>query len=104
MSIERDMKECTLQKKMSARGKSGAKNYVWKDVRKVRVAIYKNSELIISTSARYKDSTHTGLTHCREIVAGKYRLVKDGVIYQIISSDTNHRLTNLILKAVETDV
>lgn len=103
MSINRDMKQMNLQKKNTARSPSGAPTVSWVDAGMIRVAVYKNNDMITAASVRYKDSTHTGLTHCRQIAAGTYRLVDGECLYEITSCNTQPRLTNLLLKEVNTD-
>lgn len=104
MSIARDMKKYTVQKKVkNGKAPSGAPRYEWLDGGEIDVAVYKNSEVIISASERYKESTHTGLTYSRDIKAG-WKLKRGDCIYQVMSCDTGPRLTNLILKELTTDV
>lgn len=104
MSIARDMIDCMLQEKVTVRSKSGAKIDEWRNVHQIKVAIYKSDERIIAASEKYKDATHVGLTFCKNIKSGKHQLVIDGAVYQVKKSDSKHRLTNLILKEVDTDV
>lgn len=104
MSIARDMEKYIVQEKRTdGRAPSGASRCEWVDGEEIDVAVYKNSEIIISASERYKESTHTGLTYCRNIKTG-WRLKKGEHIYYVISCDTAPRMTNLILKGVTTDV
>lgn len=104
MSINRDMKPVLLQVKQVARTSSGAEKVTWNDVEIINAAIYKNSDLITTASARYKDSSHTGLTYCKSIKEGVNQLKDGDTIYQITGCNTKPRLTNLILKEVDTDV
>lgn len=41
MSINRDMKEYTLQQNIPAQTESGAGKQMWKNIRKIQVAVYK---------------------------------------------------------------
>ena len=104
MSIARDMRTFMLQKKSVSRGPSGAKKEVWDNRDEIRVAIYKSDEKIMAASEKYKDATHIGLTYCKSIEAGKYRLKLGEHLFYVQKSDSSHRLTNLILKEVDADV
>lgn len=104
MSVARTMKSFTLQKKIMQRTPSGAKKEAWEDKCKINAAIYKSDEKILSGSERYKDATHVGLTYYREIEAGKYRLKQGDKLYYVEKSDAGHRLTNLLLKEVDSNV
>lgn len=100
MSINRDMKEYTLQHNESVRTLSGAKKAVWVDKGTIQVAVYKKNDLKVSASEKYIESTHTGLTHCKDIDSDVYRLLRDGIIYDITDCNTEGRMTNLLLKVV----
>lgn len=100
MSVNRDMKKYVLQKSELIQTESGAgkENWVTKGV--IEVAVYKKNDIKVIMSEKYMESTHTGLTHFRELEANGYRLVKDGVVYEITDCNTEGRLTNLLLKVV----
>lgn len=100
MSINRDMKEYALQHNEPVRTSSGAKKASWVDKWTIRVAVYKKNDLKVSASEKYIESTHTGLTYCKDIDSDGYRLVRDSVIYEITDCNTERRLTNLLLKVV----
>mgnify|MGYP003100291351 CR=1 FL=1 len=100
MSINRDMKEYTLQQNEQVRTPSGAEKASWADKGTIRVAVYKKNDLKVSASEKYIESTHTGLTYCKDIDSDGYRLVRDGVVYEITDCNTEGRLTNLLLKVV----
>ena len=100
MSINRDMKTYMLQRNESIRTLSGAEKNDWKYIGLIRVAVYKKSDLKILTSEKYTESTHTGLTYCKEIDSNGYRIVRDNVIYEVIDCNVEGRLTNLLLKVV----
>lgn len=100
MSINRDMKKYILQRCAPERTDSGAEKEKWEYVREIDVAVYKKNEFKTITSEKYAESTHTGLTSCKNIRANDNRLVKDGVIYLITDCNTEGRLTNLILKVI----
>lgn len=100
MSINRDMKTVMLQVDEGKRSSSGAHKEDWKDVCEIDVAIYQNSDMIVTASARYRDSSHTGLTYCKNIHTGRNRILDGSTVYKITGCNTEPRLTNLILKAV----
>ena len=100
MSINRYMKEYTLQHNEPVRTPSGAEKTSWVDKGTIRAAVYKKNDLKISASEKYIESTHTGLTYCKDIDSDGYRLVRDKVIYEITDCNTEGRLTNLLLKVV----
>lgn len=101
MSINRDMKEYDLEHQVPIRTKSGAEDYKWERVCQVKAAVYKKNDMSVVTSEKYLESTHTGLTRYRAIVADKYRLVRDGVYYLVTDCNPEGRLTNLFLKVVD---
>lgn len=101
MSINRDMKEYTLQHNEPVRTPSGAEKASWVDKGTIRAAVYKKNDMKVSASEKYIESTHTGLTRCKDIDSDGYRLVgNDGTIYEITDCNTEGRLTNLLLKVV----
>lgn len=101
MSIPRDMKRYMLQQKKVARTTSGAENATWHDVSYIDAAVYKKNDFRTVASEKYIKATHTGLTKYRNICAGWYRLVGDGVIYDITDCNTEGRLTNLLLEVIK---
>lgn len=103
MSINRDMKPYMLQRKGKVRTESGQERTTWEDVFLVEVAVYKNSDMITTASVRYNASSHTGLTHHKGIKEGVNRLKNEDTVFQIIGCNTKPRLTNLMLKEVDTD-
>lgn len=104
MSINRAMRPVTLQKKEKTRTPSGADKVTWKDMGTIDAAIWKTNELLVTESLKYGDSSHTGLTHCKTIKSGLYRILDGDTVYQVIDANTESRLTNLLLKVVDTDV
>lgn len=101
MSVNRDMRMYMLQENQPVRGPSGAVKDNWVDVKRIPVAVYKNSDMVTTASARYNDCSHTGLTYCKEFEEGRYRLNIGGRVYQVIGCNTRPRLTNLQLKEVK---
>lgn len=100
MSINRDMREYELQKKTMVQTPSGAQKEKWEFVKHILVAVYKKNDMKVVTSEKYTESTHTALTRYKDMDADNYRLVKEEKIYEIMSCNTEGRLTNMILKAV----
>lgn len=101
MSVNGDMKKVMLQEDKGKKSTSGAHNEDWNDVCEIDVAIYQNSDMIVTASAKYRDSSHTGLTYCKDIRSGSNRIVDGGTVYRIIGSNMEPRLANLVLKVVE---
>ena len=100
MSINRNMKPYMLQENQPKRSSSGALVDNWVDIKEIDVSVHKKNDLKVVASEKYLESTHTGLTHFKDITADKFRLKKDGKIYQITDCNTEGRLTNLLLKVV----
>lgn len=100
MSINRDMKEYSLQHAEKTRSPSGAEKHNWVEKGRIQAAVYKKNDMKVSASEKYIESTHTGVTRCRDIDSDGYRLVRNGVIYEITDCNTEGRLTNLLLKVV----
>lgn len=100
MSFQRDMKKYKLQKNMPERSPSGASKDIWVDVGDIDVAVYKKNDMRVVASEKYVESSHTGLTYCREIKADVYRLVRGDVVYLVTDSNSEGRMTNLLLKVV----
>lgn len=101
MSINRDMKKYVLEHKETARTPSGALREEWRRVKEIMAAVYKKNDMRVVSSEKYMKSTHSGLTHCKEIKADEYRLIRNGTVYEITDCNTEGRLTNLLLKVVE---
>ena len=53
MSINRDMKEYTLQRNEPVRTSSGAEKASWVDKGTIRAAVYKKNDLKVSVSEKY---------------------------------------------------
>jgi hypothetical protein len=105
MSINSNMQAVKLQEKKKVDTKSGAKKYDWVDKETIYVSIYKTNDMINTQSVRYNESTHTGLTFYKNIKEGINRLLdNNGVIYEIKGANPQGRLTNLLLKVVDTNV
>lgn len=101
MSVNRDMERGMLQENQPIRAPSGAAKDNWVDIRRIDAAVYKNSDMLSTGTARYNESTHTGLTHEKNIEVGKHRLVMGSVAYLVTGCNTKPRLTNLVLKEVD---
>lgn len=101
MSVNRDMRLCILQRNSPIKTTSGASKDNWKDAGEIEVAIHKKNDYKVAASEKYIGSTHTGLTHCKEIETGKCRLKLGSVIYEITDCNTESRFTNLLLKVIE---
>lgn len=84
MSVNRDMRTYKLQVKNKVRSPSGSVKELWEDIGNIVVAIRKKNEFRIVASERYREASHTGLTHRRDIKAFQYRIVDGDVVYDII--------------------
>ena len=106
MGIITNMKHYMLQSKTKIRTESGAQKETWTNRLVIDVSIYDKNERLNTQSARYNESTHTGLTFYKKIKAFKNRLIDEETqeIYEITSAVNDGRLTNLLLKKVDTDV
>lgn len=100
MSINRDMQEYVLQHNEPMRSPSGAQKANWIEIDRIQAAVYKKNDMKVSASEKYIESTHTGVTRCKEIDSNGYRIIRDGVVYEITDCNTEGRLTNLLLKVV----
>ena len=100
MSVNRDVKKYMLQRNEPIRSPSGALKDNWTDVREINIAVYKKNDLKVVASEKYIESTHTGLTYCKDIQADVFRLVRNNSVYAITDCNTEGRLTNLLLKVV----
>ena len=104
MAINREMDSYILEVKETIRTPSKATKETWKEIKSIDVSIYEVDDRINTQSVRFNDSTHIGLTWCKDIKDGKNRLKKGETIYNILSSKTKGRFTTLLLKVVDTDV
>lgn len=102
--INRDMNPIMLQKKETTKTPSGATKEAWVTVGNIKVAIYKTNDYRNTQSVRYNESTHTGLTACKDIKEGVNRLIDGKVVYDLTSVNPKGRLTTLLLKVVDTNV
>lgn len=105
-SINRDMGKIFLDKKTKTRTPSGAEKWNWdtENSIEIEVAIYDIDDRINTQNARFNDSSHIGLTRYKDIKEGLNRLRKGDMIYNILSSKSKGRFTQLLLKRVDTDV
>lgn len=106
MSISSNMQQVTLQTKKNVRQPSGTMKEQWIDEEnKIFVSIFKISNTLNTNNAKYNESTHAGFTFYKSIKEGINRIVdSDGVIYDIINSNSRGRLANLLLKVVDFNV
>lgn len=102
--VNRDMKSIMLQRKEKIKTPTGASKETWVDVGSIDIALYKTNDMLNTQSVRYNNSTHTGLTTCKDIKEGLNRLIDNKIIYDITSCNTRGRLTTLLLKVVDTNV
>lgn len=100
MSINRDMREYTLEEEVSTRTPSGASKKSWESRGTIQVCVKKKNDFRTSSSVVFTESTHSGLTYHKQIKSGHMRLVRGQETYLITDCNTDSRLTNLTLKAV----
>ena len=112
MSINADMKPMRLQVKEEVQTPSGATKNNWVDKETIFVVINKTNDVgntqniryNSTQSVRYKSSTHTGLTRCKDIKVDINRLVDNEIVYEVTGVNPKARLTILFLKVVDTNV
>lgn len=104
MSINSEMKPMILETKIKTRTPSGATKEVWGNPVKIDIAIYDIDDRINTQSVKFNDSSHTGLTRCKDIKEGVNRLVEGNTVYNILSAKTKGRLTQLHMKVVDVNV
>lgn len=106
MSINSNMKDYMVESKVKIRTASGADRQEWTENRPIKASLFKTNELRQTQSLKYSESTHTGLTRCKYIKANTNRLkeMETGTVFEILSATSDGRMTNLLLKAVDTDV
>lgn len=103
MSRATRMKTLKLQGSTSVSSNSGAKKQTWHDIKNISVSICQIDETRVIQSVKYKDSTHSGVTYEKGIKSDKNRLLdSNGDIYEIVSAAGDYRMTNLLLRRVET--
>ena len=100
MSINRDMRTYGLQQLVKSKTSTGAQSKTWKPAGTIQAAVYKTNELLATQSVYYRESTHSAITTRQGLVAGRYRLTRDGRIYSI-TGVTEERFTTLFLKEVD---
>lgn len=104
MSINSNMKAMMLQVKKKIPSLSGATKYEWSNEALIYVSIFKKNNMINTQSVKYNESTHSGLTFYKGIKPGINRLLDKDIIYEIKEVNNNGRITNLLLKVVDTNV
>lgn len=102
--INRNMQKCILEKKEKVKQPSGATKETWTSEKEIEVAIYDIDDRINTQSAKFNSSTHTGLTTEKNMREGINRLNIEGTIYTIEGCKLKGRLTQLLLKKVDTNV
>lgn len=103
MSVNRDMRIYELFKKEKGRAPSGAEDWKWNLVGEIKAAVYKKSDMISSGNERYREATHTGQTHFKEMKAGTYQLRRDRRVFDVTDFNADGRLATMFLKEVDAD-
>ena len=94
-----------LYKSTPVRGPSGSLKDGWvKQDTQIVVSIYdqsaQNQLTFGSSGARVKQYDYLGLTKKKTLIAGKYRLERDGVKYFVKGVNNEGRLTQLFLEVI----
>ncbi len=103
MSVNRDFKLYEVYENQKGRTPLGAETENWKKVTNIKAAVYKKSDRMASGSEKYREATHTALTHYKKLKAGTYQLRRNGTIYDITDANLDNRLASLLLKEVDAD-
>lgn len=103
MSINRDMKSVTLEKKTIVQSSSGQKKETWVEDKAIDLAIYPVSgAVMLSNNVEFNQSTNTGLTIEKAINETKKengnRINDNGDIYNINFVNASGRYTQLLLQ------
>lgn len=101
MSINSRAKNYSLKKLIETKTASGALKKEWKLERVISVTISKLEGYLNTENIRYKETTHTGLTHYKDISSGEYKLEGFGRAFNILDVNSEGRLTVLKLKELE---
>lgn len=104
MSIMSNMEPYMLQKKTKNRTESGFEKSVWEDVATIEVSVFETDEMIAHGSEKYRSASHVGFTYYEDLKSGIHRLLKDGVVYDIMSCNSKLVPASLLLKVVSSDV
>ncbi|SMC17198.1 hypothetical protein SAMN02745134_00256 [Clostridium acidisoli DSM 12555] len=105
MSIKRDMKNVSLEKKSIVQGLSGQPKEIWEEDKTIDLAIYPVSgSVMLSNNVQFNQSTNTGLTTEKAIIETKTkdgnRINDNGTIYNINFVNVAGRYTQLLLQKV----
>lgn len=103
MSINRDMKTVSLEKKTISQSPSGQKKETWVSDRNIELAIYPiQNSVMLSNNVKFNQSTNTGLTRelgIKESSLDKGNRINDNdVIYTINFVNEAGRYTQLMLQ------
>lgn len=103
MSVNRDMRIYELWKKEKIRTSSGAEDWNWELSGEIKAAVYKKNDMISIGNERYREATHTGQTHFKNMKAGSYQLRRNGRVFDISDFNPDGRLATMLLKEVDAD-
>lgn len=103
MSINRDMKSVSLEKKTIVQAPSGQKKETWVEDRPIELAVYPiQNSVMLSNNVKFNQSTNTGLTKESGIkessLDGGNRINDGSVIYTINFVNEAGRYTQLMLQ------
>lgn len=101
MSINSRMKNAYIYSLYEKETASGAKKSTWAKIDKIQISISQVDQFVSTEKFRHKETTHQGLTYCKNLQAKKNRLEIDSKKYEILEVDNQHRFAVLSLKEVE---
>lgn len=101
MSINSNMRTYNLQENRTTISKTGAKSDSWETTGDIIASIYQTSSTLNTQNVQYNTSTHVGYTYVKGLQPDKHRMVKNGVIYDVVSVDDGERMSILLLRAVD---
>lgn len=101
MSINSRMKKADVYILSEKETLSGAKKSTWEKDDNIQITISQVGQYTSVEKFRHKETTHQGLTYCKNLQARKNRLESEGKKYEILEVDNQHRLAVLSLKEVE---
>ncbi|CEK30260.1 hypothetical protein JGS6364_09061 [[Clostridium] sordellii] len=100
MSINSSMKKLILQENKEIITPSGYRKNKWSDKCEVFIAIYETDSRVNTSSIRYNESSHIGLTFNKIIMVGN-RLKYKGKIYNINGVISQGRISQVFLKEIK---
>ncbi|GAA0735429.1 hypothetical protein [Clostridium oceanicum] len=102
MSINSNIRKLKLEINKPIISESGARKDKWVyEGNSILISIYEVDNRINTSSVRYNESTHIGLTSSNNVNSYNCRLIDENTIYQIKGMITHGRLNQLFLKVIK---